>query len=84
MCAPALRWNVPDNDGRRFSCYHIQIRLVFNLQWNNFHFNTMTVTLSAISFFGILILLCFNTDPPVKFLIVITLVVQEIDFVLQE
>ena len=72
-------WNVPDNDGGRFSCYHIPIRLVCNLQWNNFHFNTMSVILLAISSFCSLILLSFNTDPPVKIF-----VVQEINFVLQE
>ena len=44
----------------------------------------MSVALIAISSFGTLILLSFNTDPPVKFLIVITLVVQGIHFVLQE
>ena len=44
----------------------------------------MSVALIAISSFGILILLSFNTDPPMKFLIVITLIVQEIHFVLQE
>ena len=77
-------WNVPDNDVGRFSCYHIPIRLICNLSWNNFHFNTTSVALLAISFFGTQILLCFNTDPPVKFFIVITLVVQEINFVLQE
>ena len=69
-------WNVPDNDGGRFSCYHIPIGLVCNLRWNNFHFNTMSVALLAISSFGTLILLSFNTDPPVKFLIVIILVMQ--------
>ena len=62
---------MPDNDGERFSCYHIPIRLVYNLLWNNFHFNAMSVALLAISFFGTLILLSFYTDPPVKFLIVI-------------
>ena len=72
---------MPDNDGGRFSCYHMRIRLVCNLRWNNFHFNTMSVAPLAISYFGILIWLSFNTDPPVKFLIVITLVVQEINFV---
>ena len=41
----------------------------------------MSVALLAISSFGTLIMLSFNTDPPVKFLIVITLVVQEIYFV---
>ena len=70
---------MPDNDGWRFSCYHIPIRLICNLGWNNFHFNTMSVALLAISSFGTLILLS-----PVKFLIVITLVVLEINFVLQE
>ena len=44
----------------------------------------MSVALLAISFFGTLILLSFYTDPPVKFLIVIIFVVQEIYFVLQE
>ena len=43
----------------------------------------MYVALLAMSSFGTLILLSFNTDLPVKFLIVITLVVQEINFVLQ-
>ena len=71
---------MPDNDGGRFSCYHIPIRLVCNLGWNNFHFNTMSEALLAIISFGALILLSFDADPPVKFLIVITLVVQDIDF----
>ena len=44
----------------------------------------MSVALIAISSFGMLILLYFSTDPPVKFLIVITLVMEEILFVLQE
>ena len=44
-------WNVPDNEGGRFSCYHIPIRLVCNLLWNNFHFNTMSVALLAVNFF---------------------------------
>ena len=56
---------------------------VCNLRWNNFHFNTMSVALLAIIDFGTLVLLSFNTDPPVKFLIVFILVVQEINFVLQ-
>ena len=73
-------WIVPDYDGGRFSCYHIPIRLVCNIGWNNFHFNTMSVALLAISSFGSLILLPFNTDPPVKFLIII-FVMQEINFV---
>ena len=77
-------WNVPDNGGWRLSCYQIPIRLVCSFQLNKFHFNTMSVALLAISSFGTLILLSFNNDPPVKFLIVITLVVQEINFVLQE
>ena len=72
---------MPDNDGGRFSCYHIPIRLVSNLQWSNFYFNTTSVALLAISSVGTLILLSFNSDPPVKFLIVITLVVQGINFV---
>ena len=75
---------MPDNDGGRFSCYHIPIRLVCNLLWNNFHFNTMSVALLAINFFGALILLSFHTDSPVKFLIIIILVMQEINFVLQK
>ena len=77
---------MPDNDSGRFSCYHVPIRLVYNLLWNNFHFNTMSVAVAllAISSFDTLTLLSFNTDSPVKFLIVITLVVQEINFVLQE
>ena len=75
---------MPDNIGGRFSCYHIPTILVCNLQWINFHFNTIYVALLAISSFCTLILLSFNTDHPVKFLIVITLVVQEINFVLQE
>ena len=77
-------WNVPDNDGGRFSWYHIPVRLVCNLRWNNFLFNAISVALLAMSSFGTLILLSFNTNHPVKFLIAITLVVQEIDFVLQE
>ena len=48
------------------------------------HFNTMSVALLAISSFGTLILLSFNTDPPVKFLIVIIWVVLEINFFLRE
>ena len=40
----------------------------------------MSVTLLAIIDFGLLIFLSFYTDPPVKFLIVIILVVQEINF----
>ena len=44
----------------------------------------MSVALSAISSFGTLILLSFNTDPPVKFLIAIVLVVLKINFVLWE
>ena len=40
----------------------------------------MSVVLLAISFFDTVILLSFYTDPPVKFLIVIILVVQEINF----
>ena len=75
---------MPDNDGWRFSCYHITIRLVCNPGWNNFHFKTMSVALLAISSFRHTNLLSFNTAPPVKFLIVITLVVQEINLVLQE
>ena len=72
---------MPDSDGGRFSCYHIPKRSVCNLLWNNFHCKTMSVALLAISFFGTLILLSFYTDSPVKFLIVIILVVQEINFV---
>ena len=71
---------MPDNDDGRFSCYHTPIRLVCNLLWKNFYLNAMSVALLAISFFGTLILLSCNTDPPVKFLIVIILVVQEINF----
>ena len=44
----------------------------------------MSVALLAISFFGTLIFLSFNTDPPVRFLIVTYLVMQEIYFVLQD
>ena len=44
----------------------------------------MSVALLAISSFGTLILLSCNTDPPVKFLIIIILVVQEINLVSQE
>ena len=58
--------NVPDNDGVRFRCYHIPTRLVCNLLWNNFQFNTMSVTLLAISSFGTLIFLSLSTDSPVK------------------
>ena len=52
--------NVPDSDGGRFNCCHISIRLVCNLLWNNFHFNTLSVALLAISSFGILIMLSFQ------------------------
>ena len=71
---------MPGNDGGRFSYYHIAIRLVCNLGWNNFHFNTMCVCvdLLAMCSFGTLILLSFNTDPPVKFFIVIILVVRKL------
>ena len=61
-------WKVPDNDGGRFNCYHIAIRLVCNLPWNNFPFNTMSVALLAVSSFDTLIYIPFNTDSPVKFL----------------
>ena len=44
----------------------------------------MSVALLAISSFGTLILLSCNSDPPVKFLIVIILVVQGINLVSQE
>ena len=60
---------MPDNDGGRFGCNNIPTKLVCNLRWNNFHFNAMYVALSAMCSFGTLILLAFNTDPPVKFLI---------------
>ena len=62
-------WNVPDNGGGRFGYYHIPTKLVCNLRWNNIHFNAKYVALLAICSFGTLILLSFNTDPPVKFLI---------------
>ena len=74
--APALKfvtWNVPDNDGGRFVIFY---GIIFIL--------ILSVALLAISFFGTLILLSFYTDPPMKFVIVITLVVLEINFVLQE
>ena len=60
------------------------IHVVFLVDLKKFFFNTMSVALLAISSFGILILLSCNTDPPVKFLIVIILVVQEIILVSQE
>ena len=75
--------NVPDNDGGRFSCCHIPTRLVCNLLWNNFHLNTVCGSFSNYLFWHTNFA-SFNTDPPVKFLIVIILVVQEINFVLQE
>ena len=68
-----------DNADGRFNCYHIPIsldRIIF--------FLILSVALLAISSFGTLILLSFNADPPVIFLIDITLLVQEINFVLLE
>ena len=62
----------------------VSIRLVCNLGWDIFRFDTMSVALLGISSFGTLIFLSFNTNPPVKLLIGIILVVQEINFVLQE
>ena len=76
-------WNVPDNGGEKFGCYNITIRLVCNLLWINFIL-ILFLWLLTISSLGILILLSFNTDPPVKFLMVVILVVQEIYFFLQE
>ena len=58
-------------------------KMVCNLLWNNFHFNTVSDSFSN-KLFQYTNLLSFNTGPPVKFLIFITLVVQEINFVLQE
>ena len=50
-----------------------------------FHTNTMSVALLAISFFGTFLKNFFsNTVPPVKFLIVIILVVKELNFIVQE
>ena len=68
--APALRFIVGMCQTMMVGGLAVTItRLVCNLGWNNFHFNTMSsVALLAISSFGILILLSFNTDPPVKFL----------------
>ena len=58
--------------------------MVFLVDFKKIYFTTMSVTLSAISSFGTLILLSCKTNPPVKFLIVIILVVQEINLVSQE
>ena len=71
--------------------YYLNILLgyVGSVMWSSWLtlkkiFNIMSVALLAISYFGTLILLSCNIDPPVKFLIVIILVVQEIYFVSQE
>ena len=58
--------------------------MAFLIDFKKKKFNTMSVALLAISSFSTLILLSCNTDPPVKFLIVIILVVQEINLVSQE
>ena len=58
--------------------------MVFLVVFLKKFFNTMSIALLVISSFGTLILLSCNTDPPVKFLIVIILVVQEISLVSQE
>ena len=64
-------------------CRFIHVVFLVDFKFKK-NFNTMSVALLAISYFGTLILLSCNIDPHVKFFIEIILVVQEINLVSQE